>query len=123
MGIFTSKEERQQKKDEQAAKERELKEKLDRVKVTTGDVKREYDIVQVVFNIGASSAGSFGFIAASPEKAFRSAEAQLKYQAMQLGCDAVIHTQFEHRVTVDKGVVGTNQGLEVFAYGTAVKFT
>ena len=121
MGLFDSKEEKQKKKDAKADKERQLKERLATIKVTTGDIKKDYEIESLVFNIGASS-GSLGFIGPSPDKAFRDAEAQLKIQAAKLNCDAVIHTQFEHRITVDKGLITDNQGVEVFAYGTAVRF-
>tara|TARA_B110000285_G_C14968619_1_gene535389 strand:+ start:92 stop:484 length:393 start_codon:yes stop_codon:yes gene_type:complete len=100
----------------------DLEKKISTIKVTTGDIKKNYEIECVVFNIGASS-GMLGFIGPSPDAAFRNAEAQLKIQAANLNCNAVIHTQFEHRITVSKGVIGNNQGIEVFAYGTAVKFT
>lgn len=116
MGLFTSKEEKQKIKEEEERKARELKERLDEIKVTTGDIRKEYEIDRVIFNIGASVESWFKSV--SPDRAFRQAEIQLKVQANNLGCDAVIFTQFEHRVTGGQG----NQGIEVFAYGTAVKF-
>ena len=90
------------------------------IRVSTGDVRWPYEIDRVVFNIGAST-GMLGFIPPSPDQALRAAEMALKYQAHELGCDAVVHTQFEHRITVTEGVFGNNQGVEVFAYGTAVR--
>ena len=103
------------------AQEQELQKKISKIKVTTGDIKKNYEIETVVFNIGSSD-GMLSFIGPSPDSAFRNAEAQLKIQAANLNCDAVIHAQFEHRITVSKGAFGPNQGIEVFAYGTAVKF-
>ncbi len=97
-----------------------LRAKLNTVKVTTGDVAWAYEIDRVVFNIG-SSQGVLGIIGPSPDRAFREAELALKHQAVELGCEAVIFTQFEHRITVDKGLLGPNQGVQVFAYGTAVR--
>ena len=105
---------------EAAANEAALQEKLKTIPVTTGDVRWDYEIDRVVFNIGAST-GALGFIKPSPDAAFRQAEWALKAQAAELGCHAVIHTQFEHRITVTQGIVGPNQGVEVFAYGTAVR--
>jgi len=120
MGLFGNKEERLKLQEEKERKEKELKERLAEIKVTTGDIKRDYEIERVIFNIGASVESWFN--SASPDRAFREAEAQLKVQANDLGCDAVIYTQFEHRVTVSQGVISSNQGIEVFAYGTAIKF-
>ena len=90
------------------------------IRVSTGDVRWPYEIERVVFNIGAST-GMLGFIPPSPDQALRAAELALKHQAYELGCHAVVHTQFEHRITVTEGVFGNNQGVEVFAYGTAVR--
>jgi len=102
------------------AKQAALQENLQTISVTTGDVRWDYEIDRVLFNIGASS-GALGFIKASPDAAFRQAEWALKAQAAELGCHAVIHTQFEHRITVSGGIAGPNQGIEVFAYGTEVR--
>lgn len=103
-----------------AAKQAQERAALERVKVTTGSAPWPYEIDRVVFNIGAST-GILSFLKPSPDLAFRHAEAALKLQAVALNCDAVIHTQFEHRITVTKGAFGPNQGIEVFAYGTAVR--
>ena len=103
------------------AKEAEIQERLEGIPVTTGDVRWDYEIDRVIFNIGASSGMLGNFVRASPDAAFRQAELSLKYQAAELNCDAVVHTQFEHRVFVEKGIAGHNQGIEVFAYGTAVR--
>lgn len=105
---------------ENLAAAKAVMEQLAAIKVTTGDVKWDYEIDRVLFSIGGTS-GSFGFLPPSPDVAFRRAELALKEQAAELGCDAVIYAQFEHRITVDQGLLGPNQGVEVFAYGTAVR--
>jgi len=102
-------------------KAHETEAKIKSIKISTGPVPWPYEIEGVVFNI-ASDAGLFSFIKAGPEEAVRRAEAMLKLQAHERGCDAVIHTIFEHRITVDADVFGkAQQGIEIFAYGTAVK--
>ena len=102
-------------------KAHETEAKIKSIKISTGPVPWPYEIEGVVFNI-ASDAGMFSFIKAGPEEAVRRAEAMLKLQAHERGCDAVIHTIFEHRITVDSDVFGNDQqGIEIFAYGTAVK--
>jgi len=102
------------------ARQAEIAAKLKEIPVTTGDVRWDYEIDRVLFNIGASK-GMLGFVKPSPDAAFRQAELSLKAQAAELDCHAVIHTQFEHRITVSSGIAGPNQGIEVFAYGTAVR--
>jgi len=91
------------------------------VKVTTGDVRWDYEIERVVFNIGADEESFLQ--TASPQEAMRAAELALKVQAAELKCDAVIHTMFEHRIATgaDKLLGGKNRVIEVFAYGTAVR--
>jgi uncharacterized protein YbjQ (UPF0145 family) len=105
---------------------KELLEKINAVKVTTGDLNMPYEILKVVFKLGAdqgSALGKFFGSGGRPEAAFDQAEALLKEQAYELGCDWVINTTFDYRVAVgDKDVFGgRNQVIEVFAYGTAVK--
>lgn len=124
MGLFgPSKEEKE--KAEKLAKEKIEKSKL--VKVTTGDIKEKYEILKIVFQLGADSGGVFGSLlgtGGSPEAAFAHAETQLKIKASELGCNYVINTVFNQRVAVSsqKTVTGSyNQVIEVFAYGTAVK--
>jgi hypothetical protein len=99
----------------------EIEAKIESIKVSTGPVPWNYEVEGVVFNI-ASDAGMFSFIKAGPDEAVKRAEAMLKLQAHERGCDAVIYTIFEHRITADKDFFGNHQqGVEIFAYGTAVR--
>ena len=101
--------------------------------VTTGDLKTDYRVKECVFSLGSDSSLFAVKFKPSPDIAFKKAELKLKVKAYKLGCNAVINAQFEHRITVNKsalgGAVGNltgikglghNQGIEVFAYGTAV---
>lgn len=38
-----------------------------------------------------------------------------------MGGHAVINCQFEYRVAVSQGLMGSKQVIEIFAYGTAVR--
>jgi uncharacterized protein YbjQ (UPF0145 family) len=109
--------------DKQDAKE--LQEKISRVKITTGDIKQNYEIVKIVFQLGSDQGGAMGSLfgtGGSPEAAFDKAEAQLKLKAFELGCNYVINAVFDHRIAVGKTVSGGgNHVIEVFGYGTAVK--
>ena len=45
-----------------------------------------------------------------------------KQSAQAKGANAVIHINFQNRVSSSSGCFGQNQVLEVFAWGTAVKY-
>lgn len=117
-------------KEELAAKKAEtdrLLAEAQKVKVTTGDIKQDYEILKVVFQLGSDEGGALGQLfgtGGSPSAAFDAAEAQLKIQAHELGCDYVINTVFNQRIAVGGTKTltgGYNQVIEVFSYGTAVK--
>ena len=126
MGLFgPSAEEKKAIKKKYAEAKRKF-ELASKVKITTGNINKDYEIVKIVFQLGRDEGGALGKIlgtGGSPEEAFEDAETQLKYKAAELGCDYVINAVFNQRVAVgQKSVTGSyNQVIEVFAYGTAVK--
>ena len=119
MGLFGGKSEVEKQGDS------ELQEKISKVKITTGDIKQNYEILKIVFQLGSDQGGAMGALfgtGGSPEAAFEKAEAQLKLKAYDLGCNYVINAVFDNRIAVSKSAIGgANQVIEVFAYGTAVK--
>jgi hypothetical protein len=90
------------------------------IKITTGDLKDSYEIVEAIFALDSHAGGFFSGV--DPGKAFAGVKDQLKRTAKNLGCDAVICCQFEYRNALADGFVGKKQVIEIFAYGTAVKF-
>tara|TARA_B100000575_G_C23140978_1_gene663985 strand:+ start:2039 stop:2413 length:375 start_codon:yes stop_codon:yes gene_type:complete len=122
MGFFGSS------KEDKAAKEAAAQaqlEKAQKVKVLTGGLNKEYEVLKVVFQLGSDDGGLGGMLfntGGRPEEAFANAETLLKAKAAELGCDYIINASFDYRVAVSKGTFGgANQVIEVFAYGTAVK--
>ena len=84
--------------------------------VSTGDLKQNYEIIDAIFAIDSHKEGLFK--GADPEKAFTNVKNELRKTCVRLGGNAVINCQFEYRVALDK----SSQVMEIFAYGTAVKF-
>lgn len=93
--------------------------KVSKIILSTGDIDRSYDIVQVIMNIGAGVDGW--------DSVFSRTIYGLKNDAVNLKCDAIINIKMEHRIfvkseqTLFSGERST-QGIEFFAYGTAVRF-
>lgn len=84
--------------------------------ISTGGINRSYEIIDAIF---AMDSNKEGFIAGvDPNKAFEGVKQQLSKKCSSLGGDAVIDCEFEYRVAVD----GKKQTVEIFAYGTAVRF-
>jgi hypothetical protein len=94
-----------------AAKADEYLAKLARIIVSTGDLARPYEVVQVVIQVEGGIDGWDAIFA----RALRS----LKADALKLGCDAVISVAVEHRTILH----GETPGVEFLLYGTAVRFT
>lgn len=90
------------------------------IKVTTGDSKKEYEIIDTIFAIDSHKEGFLSSI--DPNKAFQGVKKQLIEQCKNSGGDAVICCQFEYRNALADGFVGKKQVIEIFAYGTVVKF-
>ena len=91
------------------------------ISVSTTDISLPHSIIAVVFAFDAHKEGFFA--GANPKLAFAGAVASLRDQCKQLGGDAVIGCQFEYPVAVGSGFFGgSKQVMEIFAYGTVVKF-
>ncbi|MBR6073516.1 MAG: heavy metal-binding domain-containing protein [Bacilli bacterium] len=87
--------------------------------ITTSGLNEEFEIIDSIFALDSSSAGLF--FGADPNAAFDKVKEQLRKKCKQLGGDAVINCQFEYRVAVADGLLGSKQVIEIFAYGTAVR--
>jgi len=87
--------------------------------ITTGDLKEDYEVIDAVFALDSSQAGFLS--GADPNKAFEKVKNALRAKASELGGHAVINCQFEYRVALAQGLVGSKQVIEIFAYGTAVR--
>lgn len=93
---------------------------FDKILIATGDLKEDYEIIDVIFAIDSSKEKAFS--AADPNKAFANVKNVLKRKCMELGGQAVINCEFEHRIAVShNALTGSKQVVEIFAYGTAVR--
>ncbi len=95
--------------------------KLQSIVTSTGGVPFDYEIIQIVFSVGANEGAFANLVRPSADQAFRQADLALKYQCMSLGGDAVIHCIFEHRSALSSSSYLASQVIEVWAYGTAVR--
>ena len=90
------------------------------VLLSTGDIRLPYKILDVIFVMAAHKAGFFES-SANPGEAFSVLQRSLRERAVNLGANAIIHCQFEYRAAISQVI--HSQVLELFAYGTAVKYT
>lgn len=88
--------------------------------ISTSDSKREYEVLDTIFAFDSHKEGFF--TNASPHKAFDGVRKELSEQCKKLGGDAVISCMFEYRNAIGSGLFGKKAVIEIFAYGTAVKF-
>lgn len=88
------------------------------VLLSTGDIREQYEIVDLVFTHGSSSEGDLKGV--EPPQAFQILADWLGQTALKAGANAVIHIRFDFKIA--QGILG-NRAFEVFAYGTAVKVT
>ncbi|MBD2847069.1 heavy metal-binding domain-containing protein [Paenibacillus sp. IB182496] len=88
--------------------------------ITTGNLNVHCEVIDTIFAIDSHKEGVFK--SADPNLAFEGVKNQLKQRAAQLGGHAVISCQFEYRVAQASGMMGTKQVIEIFAYGTVVRF-
>jgi hypothetical protein len=88
--------------------------------ISTGDIKEPYVVIDAIFALDASKEGFLSGV--DPGKAFAGVKSQLTSTCKRLGGDAVINCQFEYRNALAGGLLGKKQCIEIFAYGTAVKF-
>lgn len=90
------------------------------IKISTTDVEQDYEILDAVFALDSSTAKIFS--SANPGQAFDGVKKQLQEVCANLGGNAVVGCQFEYRNALADGIFGKKQSIEIFAYGTAVKF-
>lgn len=90
------------------------------IMISTGNLLRSYEIIDAVFAVEINQ--ETWFKAADPSKSFEGVKEQLKDKCRALDGDAVICCQFQYRISVDPGIV-SKQAAEIWAYGTAVRFT
>ncbi len=88
---------------------------MNRILITTGDIKEDYEIIDAIFALDSCKQGFFAGL--DPNKAFEKVKDGLRKKADELGGHGVINCQFEYRVAVSRG----KQVIEIFAYGTAVR--
>lgn len=109
-------EERLAAEDKQAQRESELT--GTQVILSTGEAGRPYQVIDVIFAI--DSADKSALTRVDPGAAFNKVKMQLRHQCAARGGDAVMQCHFSYRVA--DGPPAGKQTLEIFAYGTAVKF-
>lgn len=88
--------------------------------LSTGNLEQDYDVVEVIFAFDSHKEGFLS--SASPDKAFEGVKKHLKERCEKYEGDAVINCQFEYRSAISQGIIGSKQVIEIFAYGTVVKF-
>ena len=88
--------------------------------LSTGDIKNDYQIIDLVFAYGTSNEDKQK--ACKPLEAYSDVSKILAHTAGQLGADAVINIRFDTRVAAEKTPAGgSHKVFEVYGYGTAVK--
>lgn len=92
------------------------------IPVSTGNITRDYEVIDSIFALDSHKEGFFSG-AANPGLAFDCVKEQLRKVCLELGGDAVISCQFEYRNALADGIFGKKQCIEIFAYGTAIKYT
>ena len=96
---------------------------IEKITLTTGDIKTPYRILDTIITVKAHQAGYFD--SANPSTAFDGIKSELRTIAYDMEANAVIYCQFEYRVGAEQGMLsgylGGKQFVEIFAYGTAVK--
>jgi hypothetical protein len=92
------------------------------IQFSTGDIRENYEIIDVIFAGARHTEGFFSL--ADPGKAFQVVTSKLSKACQSLGGNAVIFCQFKYRDAVAPGGVfsGPKHAVELFAFGTAVRF-
>lgn len=91
--------------------------------LSTGQVGRPYEVIDIVFAIDLADPSAFTHRAgADPGAAFNKVKMLLRHQCSARGGDAVMNCQFFHQVAEGSNLPVGRQPVEIFAYGTAVKF-
>ncbi len=86
---------------------------MENVILSTGDIKKDYEIIDVIF----AQAGIHNPYFAGPQynESFDELKKILKQKCAEIGGNAVINVRFEYQHT-------KNNIHELFSYGTCVKF-
>lgn len=93
------------------------------VSTSAPPAKYDFKIIDTVFALDSDGrAGVLFGKTGDASAAFAKVKERLKVRAYELGADGVINCQFEYRVAVTGEGLASQQVLEIFAYGTAVKF-
>jgi hypothetical protein len=94
------------------------------ITIATGDIHVPYDPIDAIFAFDSHTTGGdlLGGGAGDPNRAFDGVKRQLRVLCRQLGGHAVINCEFEYRMAVSAALLGSNQVVEIFAYGTAVRY-
>ena len=91
--------------------------------LSTGEPGRPYQVIDVIFAIDSADQSAFTRRAGvDPGIAFNKVKVQLRHQCAAHGGDAVIQCRFCHRAAEGFHLPSGKQMVEIFAYGTAVKF-
>ena len=99
---------------EQAEKEAQKKP----IPTSTGDIGRPYQVMDTIFALDSDTERMFG--GTRPEEAFYGVKEKLRAKCRAMGGDAVIFCQYQYRDALTAN--GKKQVVEIFAYGTVVKF-
>lgn len=126
---FEEAEAQERRKIERRRKEQELREKDEvrwmnlTVSTCAPAATDRFEIIDTVFAL--ESDGKAGLFYGKPgdaEAAFERVKEQLREQAFAIGADAVINCQFEHRIAVTGDGLAAKQVVELFGYGTGIRF-
>jgi len=89
------------------------------IMVSTGNINRNYEVIDTIFAVGFNK--ETWFKAADPSKSFEGVKTQLQDKCRDMGGDAVIYCQFQYRISVNSDMLA-KQVAEIWAYGTAIKY-
>lgn len=123
--------ERQQEMAEEARRQQQVladRERFARLTISTSmpPAGCQFAVIDTIFALdadGERGVGIFGGQDGDANVAFGRVKEQLKRRAYELGADAVIGCQFEYRVARAGEASSARQCIEIFAYGTAIRFT
>jgi hypothetical protein len=87
--------------------------------VAAGNVNLPYESLGVVIAVVSRQQRWGGGLPI--HQALTAATDDLKRQAAARGANGLIHLSFMHRISTSPGCGGTNDNIEVYAWGTAVK--
>lgn len=91
-----------------------------KIVISTGTINRDYEIIDAIFAMDSHQEAFL--INADPNKAFEGVKKQLASKCRNMDGDAVIDCEFQYRVAVSDGLMSKKQVMEIFAYGTVVRF-